>query len=49
LGIIKDFTGISAPYEVPYQPNLEINTAIYSVEQATQIIFDKVLPLIENR
>lgn len=48
LGIIKDFTGISAPYEVPYQPNLEINTAVYSVEQATQIIFVKVLPLIRH-
>lgn len=49
LGIIKDFTGISAPYEVPFQPHLEINTAIYSVEEATQIIFDKVLPLIRHK
>jgi adenylylsulfate kinase len=48
MGIIKDFTGISAPYEVPEDPNLIIDTSVYSAEEATQIIFDKVLPLIEN-
>jgi len=45
-GIIKDFTGISAPYEEPINPNLEINTSDYSVEEATQIIFKRILPLI---
>jgi adenylylsulfate kinase len=45
-GIIKDFTGISAPYEVPTDAYLEINTQEFSVEEATQIIFRKILPLI---
>jgi adenylylsulfate kinase len=48
-GIIKDFTGISAPYEEPVDPNLEINTSDYSVEEATQIIFKAILPLISQK
>lgn len=33
-GEIADFTGISAPYEVPEKPELEINTAELSVDEA---------------
>ena len=39
-GEIKNMTGISAPYEAPLQPDLEINTDNQSVETSTQIILD---------
>ena len=42
-GIIKDFTGISAPYEAPLAPNLSIDTTKYSVDEASQLIFDEVV------
>jgi len=44
-GEIKDFTGISAPYEAPENPDLEIRTEEISIEQAVE----KVLGLIEAR
>jgi adenylylsulfate kinase len=37
-GEIKDFTGIDAPYEPPLQPDLELNTAELSVEQALELL-----------
>ncbi|KAI5810130.1 adenylyl-sulfate kinase [Peziza echinospora] len=33
-GIIKDFTGISAPYEAPENPELSIRTDLLTVEEA---------------
>ena len=38
-GEIKNFTGISAPYEVPINPDIEIKTEIFSVEEAVDSIF----------
>ncbi|KAF8417031.1 Adenylylsulfate kinase-domain-containing protein [Tirmania nivea] len=37
-GIIKEFTGISAPYEAPESPELKIRTDQVSVEEAVQEI-----------
>lgn len=37
-GIIKEFTGISAPYEAPENPELKIRTDQVSVEEAVQEI-----------
>lgn len=37
-GEIKDFTGISAPYEAPDKPELEIDTSTLTVEEAVQIL-----------
>lgn len=37
-GIIKEFTGISAPYEAPENPELKIRTDLVSVEEAVQEI-----------
>lgn len=45
-GIIKDFTGISAPYEAPKEANLVIDTSIYSVEESVKLIFDAVMPML---
>ncbi|KAI5855616.1 adenylyl-sulfate kinase [Tricharina praecox] len=39
-GIIKDFTGISAPYEAPENPEIKIRTDQVSVEDAVKIIVD---------
>jgi adenylylsulfate kinase len=37
-GEIKEFTGISAPYEAPTKPELTINTAGQSVEASAKQI-----------
>lgn len=39
-GIIKEFTGISAPYEAPENPELHLRTDQKSIEECAQIIFD---------
>jgi adenylylsulfate kinase len=39
-GEIKDFTGISAPYEEPSNPELHIHTDQQDVEQSVRIIVD---------
>ncbi|KAF2120960.1 adenylyl sulfate kinase [Lophiotrema nucula] len=39
-GIIKDFTGISAPYEAPEDPEIKIESHKSSVEEAVQDIID---------
>jgi adenylylsulfate kinase len=45
-GIIKNFTGVSSPYENPLDPNLIIDTSVLSVEKCTFMIYDKILPLL---
>lgn len=42
-GEIKEFTGISSPYEKPENPDLEINAAVISKEEALNLILEKVL------
>jgi adenylylsulfate kinase len=37
-GVIPDFTGISAPYEEPVNPEIVIDTENISVEEAVQQI-----------
>ena len=37
-GIIKNFTGISDPYEVPENPEIRIDTSKYSPVEAAQDI-----------
>jgi adenylylsulfate kinase len=39
-GIIKDFTGISAPYEPPENPEIIINTAKQDIDSSLAIIMD---------
>ncbi len=45
-GQIPDFTGISAPFEPPLQPAMEILTDQTTPEQAAQVLFDFILPKI---
>ena len=44
-GKIKEFTGISDPYEVPEHPELRIDTAIISQTDAVQVVLDKLVEL----
>ena len=37
-GIIKDFTGISSPYENPVNANLTLYTSSFSIEESVKII-----------
>ncbi len=45
-GQISDFTGISAPFEPPLQPDMEILTDQTTPEQAAQVLFDFILPKV---
>ena len=42
-GELKNFTGISSPFESPLSPALELDTEALSVEQCTEQILDVVL------
>lgn len=41
-GLLKDFTGISSPYEIPLQPELEIDTSNATIEECVQQIISKL-------
>lgn len=45
-GEIKDFTGISAPFEPPTNPDIEILTEHKSITEAGDELFNAVLPYI---
>jgi adenylylsulfate kinase len=45
LGEIKDFTGISSPYEEPERPDLRIDTSRLSLEESVQ----QVISLLQAR
>ncbi len=40
-------TGISAPYEAPEDPDVEINTEQVSVEQAVKQIIEYITPKLK--
>lgn len=39
-GIIKDFTGINAPYEVPLNPEITLNTVDHTARENARLILD---------
>ena len=43
LGEIKNFTGISDPYEIPPNPDLVLDTNIQTVFECCQLIIQKIL------
>jgi len=45
-GEIKDFTGISAPFEAPKNPAIEVFTADKSIEDAGDDFYHKLIPFI---
>lgn len=48
-GEIKNFTGISAPFEAPENPAISLDTSKLSVEQSVNLLLDLILPRIENK
>ncbi|WP_439152756.1 adenylyl-sulfate kinase [Winogradskyella sp.] len=48
-GEIKNMTGISAPYEAPENPDIEIKTESESVEAAAQRIVDYITPKLSKQ
>lgn len=48
-GEIKDFTGISALFEAPVAPSLEIKSNELSIEESIERIFSFILPLITKK
>jgi adenylylsulfate kinase len=42
-GEIKDFTGISSPFEAPLNPEITIHSDQLSPEEATKIIIEKIM------
>jgi adenylylsulfate kinase len=45
-GIIKDFTGISAPFEAPRNPDLEIDTSKIGIKESVELIFNTIIDRI---
>jgi adenylylsulfate kinase len=45
-GIIKDFTGISAPFEAPANPDLEIDTSQLGIKESVDLIFETIIDRI---
>ncbi len=42
-GEVKEFTGISAPFEVPENPTLEIDTSSLSLEESVRRVVDMIM------
>ena len=47
-GQIPDFTGISSPYEEPLSPEIAIDTSNMSVDEAADIILEKIIGYIQQ-
>ena len=48
-GEVKNFTGISAPFEAPKNPALEINTSQLSIDESVQKMLNYIMPIIKNK
>lgn len=46
-GLIKDFTGVNAPYEAPENPNIRIDTTKTTVQEATAIVLEAIKEKLE--
>lgn len=48
-GEVKNFTGISAPFEAPEHPALTLDTSVLSIEDSVTKLLDLIMPLIKNK
>ena len=48
-GEIKEFTGISAPFEIPVHPDLSLDTSRLSLEDSVHRLLDVVLPRVTKK
>jgi bifunctional enzyme CysN/CysC len=44
IGQLKNFTGVDSPYEAPERPEIHIETARMSAEQAADVIVSRLVP-----
>ncbi|MBO4986058.1 MAG: adenylyl-sulfate kinase [Bacteroides sp.] len=47
-GEIKNFTGISAPFEVPVAPALTLDTSVLTLEESVNRLLELILPRIQK-
>ncbi|MCD8044293.1 MAG: adenylyl-sulfate kinase [Tannerellaceae bacterium] len=45
-GEIRDFTGISAPFEAPVHPALSLDTSVLSLEESVNRLLELILPKV---
>lgn len=48
-GEIKDFTGVSAPFQAPAAPSLTLDTSVLSVEQSVNKLLELILPIVATQ
>ncbi|MCD8184592.1 MAG: adenylyl-sulfate kinase [Bacteroides sp.] len=48
-GEIKNFTGISAPFEAPVHPALTLDTSVLSLEESVHKLLELILPRIQKK
>lgn len=46
-GEIKDFTGVSAPFEAPKHPALSLDTSVLSLEESVNRLLELILPKVK--
>lgn len=46
-GEIKDFTGVSAPFEAPEHPDLTLDTSVLSLQESVEKLFELIISKIE--
>ncbi len=46
-GLIKDFTGVNAPYEAPENPDIHIDTTKVTVVESVKLILKKIEPKLD--
>ena len=46
-GEIKDFTGVSAPFEAPEHPALSLDTSVLSLEESVNKLLGLILPKVK--
>ena len=47
-GEVKDFTGISAPFEAPATPDIRIATSGRAISACTQELYERILPRVKH-
>lgn len=46
-GEVKEFTGISAPFDIPEHPALSLDTSKLSVEESVMLLLERILPKVQ--
>lgn len=47
-GEIKDFTGVSSPFEALQHPDLSLDTSVLSVEESVNLLLNLILPKVDH-